>query len=245
MSRGFIIALILGLTSVPIMGLSLRYFADRGYETPEAEPEVAEAVAEEPELEPEPTDYLVEGKAQGYSAAVAAQTAENRAWGDVVSQWDEALRLLEQVPEDSSDYAEAQAKIEEYTANRDVAAERYSIHQEEVAARQAEIAARPKPIDNYRAEIQRIDPNGLLIVRVEPNPFMQNCDTCIDITVTPSFLMQNKAVRLEAARNFWRIWASMSSPTEPDKARIRLVTQSGTKVGGSGMLGGSLISVDD
>jgi hypothetical protein len=89
------------------------------------EPAGAE-VAEAPETAP--TDYLAEGKAEGYSTAVAAQTATGNDWNDVGLGWDAAMRSLGKVPADSPDYAEAQSKLAEYTANREVASARYDAH---------------------------------------------------------------------------------------------------------------------
>lgn len=90
--------------------------------------------AEVAEVVEAPTDYLAQGKQQGYEAAVAAQTAVDDRWKDVSAQWDLSIASLGQVPTDSSDYATAQAKIVEYTANRDVAAERYRAYQAKAAA---------------------------------------------------------------------------------------------------------------
>jgi hypothetical protein len=211
------------------------------------EPAGAE-VAEAPETAP--TDYLAEGKAEGYSTAVAAQTATGNDWNDVGLGWDAAMRSLGKVPADSPDYAEAQSKLAEYTANREVASARYNAHlaelnQAKIEADRAQAQAKAGALDSYRAEIRRIDPSGQFIVRVEPDPFMKDCDSCIDIVVASGFLSQNKANRLEAAKQLWTSWVLHSGVTSADKARIRLVTQSGTKVGGSGSMGGGMISVDD
>jgi len=216
---------------------------------PEQPAEAAE-VAEVVEPPVEQTDFLAIGKQQGYEAAVAAQTAVDDRWKDVTGQWDLAIASLGQVPTDSPNYAEAQAKITEYTANREAASARYNAHLADMAAQRGRAAldqarAKAGALDSYRAEISRIDPNRLIITDVSMTNPPLDCDACIDITVGTGFLSANKAVRLEAAKNFWQIWAAKSSPTDPDEARIYLVTGSGTRVGGSGMWGGSDISVDD
>ena len=215
-----------------------------------AAPEQPAEAAEVAEVVEAPTDYLAQGKAEGYSAAVAAQTATGEAWRDVGLGWDGAMRSLGKVPTDSPDYATAQAKITEYTANRESASARYNAHLADMAAQRGRAAldqarAKAGALDRYRAEISRIDPNRMIITDVSMSSPPLDCDACIDITVGTGFLSANKAVRLEAAKNFWQIWSAYSSPTDRDEARIRLVTQSGTKVGGSGMWGGSDISVDD
>lgn len=63
------------------------------------------------------------------------------------------------------------------------------------------------------------------------------------ITVSNSWHFFPYQVRLEAAQNLWKIWASICSPSDPDKARIELVSINGNKVGGSRWLAGSLIYV--
>jgi len=207
---------------------------------PEASPPVTAAV-EEPEVVE--TDFLALGKQQGYEAALAAQSAAESQWEPVSRKWNTAISSLRQVPADHPDYAEAQAKIAEYTANFEVARSRSRAY--EVKLQQARAEIRQAPIREFATELRRIDPNGMLVTRVAPDQFLTDCDTCIDITVSATFLSLNKATRLELATQLWTIWARYSRASRPDEARIRLVTQSGKRVGGSGMMGGSMISVDD
>ncbi|HUY31440.1 MAG TPA: SHD1 domain-containing protein [Pirellulales bacterium] len=49
--------------------------------------------------------------------------------------------------------------------------------------------------------------------------------------------------RLQLAQGLWKLWASIASPGDPDKARITLVDFNGNEVGGSRIRRGSLIWV--
>ncbi len=63
-----------------------------------------------------------QGTALGWQAAVAAQTAQTQAeWQQVVVLWGQAIVPLGRVPKDSSQYAQAQAKVAEYQANQAIA----------------------------------------------------------------------------------------------------------------------------
>ncbi|QQE64147.1 hypothetical protein GFS31_08260 [Leptolyngbya sp. BL0902] len=207
---------------------------------PEIAPPAAVAAEAPPVVE---TDFLTLGKQQGYEAALAAQGATENQWRSVSQQWNTAINSLSQVPADHPDYAEAQAKIAEYTANFEVARNHSQAYEAKLAQARAEV--RQAPMQNFAAELRRIDPSGQLVTRVAPDRFMTDCDTCIDITVSSGFLGLNKATRQEVATQLWTIWVRYSGVTDADKARIRLITQSGKKVGGSGMMGGSMIYVDD
>ncbi len=65
----------------------------------------------------------------------------------------------------------------------------------------------------------------------------------VRITVSISWHYFPYQVRLDAAQNLWNIWAAIRSPSDPDRARIELVSLNGNKVGGSRWLAGSLIWV--
>lgn len=52
-------------------------------------------------------------------------------------------------------------------------------------------------------------------------------------------------IRLQDAQAFWEAWARIASPNEPDKARISIKDLRGNEVGGSRMLAGSLIWVQE
>jgi hypothetical protein len=65
------------------------------------------------------------------------------------------------------------------------------------------------------------------------------------ITVDNSWHLMPYQIRLQAAQSLWKSWASIASPDDLDKARIRLVDFNGNEVGGSRILGGSLIWVQE
>lgn len=96
-------------------------------------------------------------------------------------------------------------------------------------------------IASYRSRLSEIDPDGSLIVGAELSPVPGE----VVITVGDSWHREAKQNRLQAAQNLWKIWAHVSNPDNPDKARIKIVDMNGNRVGGSGALGGSFISVQD
>jgi hypothetical protein len=67
----------------------------------------------------------------------------------------------------------------------------------------------------------------------------------VKITVTNAWHIQHYQARLQLAQNLWTTWAKMASPREPDQARISIVDLNGNEVGGSRILGGSLIWVSE
>ena len=67
----------------------------------------------------------------------------------------------------------------------------------------------------------------------------------VTVTVRNAWHVRHKQVRLQDAQALWRLWASIASPDNPDRARLKLVDLMGNSVGGSGWLAGSLVSVKD
>ncbi|MBE9156889.1 hypothetical protein IQ265_08610 [Nodosilinea sp. LEGE 06152] len=66
-----------------------------------------------------------QGTDLGWQAAVAAQTAQTQAdWQRVSDLWGQAIAALESVPTDDANYAQAQAKVEEYRGNGAIARDR-------------------------------------------------------------------------------------------------------------------------
>ena len=63
------------------------------------------------------------------------------------------------------------------------------------------------------------------------------------LTVANLWHIRHYQIRLQDAQSLWEAWALIASPKEPDRARIKLVDLNGNEVGGSRMLGGSLIWV--
>lgn len=52
-------------------------------------------------------------------------------------------------------------------------------------------------------------------------------------------------VRLQDTQTFWQVWAQIASPNEPDSARISIEDLNGNEVGGSRILAGSMIWVQE
>ncbi len=65
------------------------------------------------------------------------------------------------------------------------------------------------------------------------------------ITVTDLWHLAPYQERLQAAQSLWQEWANIHSPQDVDRARIKLVDLSGNEVGGSRILAGSLIWVQE
>ena len=65
------------------------------------------------------------------------------------------------------------------------------------------------------------------------------------IKMEPIWHVRNKHLRKNDATQFWKLWASIHSPSDPDIARVKLVSINGDHVGGSRLLAGSLIWVED
>ncbi len=67
----------------------------------------------------------------------------------------------------------------------------------------------------------------------------------VTITVQNLWHVRVKQIRLQDAQNLWKIWAQIHSPKKPDKSRIKIVDLNGNEVGGSGILGGSSVWVNN
>ncbi len=61
------------------------------------------------------------------------------------------------------------------------------------------------------------------------------------LVMKPLWHARNKHLRKNDATVFWKLWASINSPKNPDRARIKLVSINDDRVGGSRILAGSLI----
>ena len=69
--------------------------------------------------------------------------------------------------------------------------------------------------------------------------------TSLTIWVENRWFLMPKGLRLQMAQNLQRAWAATCSQPNPDHARIKIVDANGNRLGGSRMLAGSLIEVDD
>lgn len=106
------------------------------------------------------------------------------------------------------------------------------------ATRRAHVAALEQAaargrVDSFLAELERQGTRAAA-VRAETNP--SNADF-LDITVTNAWHVSAKQVRLQAAQNLLKLWASINSPREPGRSRIRLLDLNGNEVGGHRMGG--------
>ena len=120
---------------------------------------------------------------------------------------------------------------------------------EAVPSAEAAMPAEPiatKPTNNqaiaeYKAALETISGMSNFVSDIRPGLI----DGMVDLEVTASFQAENKAAREDFAVALWEAWAAASDLEDVDDARIRLVTRQGKQVGGSRMIGGSVIYVDD
>jgi hypothetical protein len=65
------------------------------------------------------------------------------------------------------------------------------------------------------------------------------------ITVSNAWHVVPYQIRLQAAQNIWKLWATISAPVREVEAKISIVDLNGNEVGGSRVWGGSLIWVQE
>jgi len=201
--------------------------------TPDSMPDFGSSASSTPEAE---VDYLQAGKDRGYNAAVMAQTANNeQTWDAVAERWAQAIAQLKLVPEGHPDEAEAKTKIEEYRVNLQVA----TTKRDEVATPTTPVAS---DLEQFMAWVNEVDSSGAIVANAEVR---DDDPDILEVTVTISFLAQNKEVQREAAVGLQRQWASINNPTKPDSAYLWLRTPSGKRFGGSRAIGGTVIYIDD
>ena len=109
-------------------------------------------------------------------------------------------------------------------------------------ARKAELVRGRLNAGVFKNTLAKVPGASNLVVDADVNPIVPRQ---LKILVTTRWLYQPKSVRHELATSLWTLWARIEEPDHPDSARISLITPSGTEVGGSRILGGSLIWVDD
>lgn len=182
------------------------------------------------------------------AAANATQTAKTPAeLSKVVESWGNAIAMLKQVPADDPHHGVAQQKIGEYQKNLAYAQQRLEAATPPatapVPASQPPMSSQSVGSDFNRfvQVIRNADPDKAVVTDMATS----NIDGEVVLQVSNEWFYTPKQVRFQAAQNFWKIWASIHSPSDPDKARIKLVDRNGNRVGGSGWLAGSLIDVDN
>lgn len=105
----------------------------------ETAPPEATAPATPPPATTPQTDYFREAINRATSAVVIGQSAQSQAdWQLAVGRWEQAIALMQRVPADSPNAAQAQAKIREYQHSLAAAQQR--------AVAQPTVAADPTPV---------------------------------------------------------------------------------------------------
>jgi hypothetical protein len=96
-------------------------------------------------------------------------------------------------------------------------------------------------VREFDGQLRKVDASGALIVAVRPG----RNEHQVDVTVANQWHREPYQIRLQAAQNIWQAWAQIRAPKNPDLARIKIVDLNGNEVGGSRVLAGSLIWVQD
>lgn len=107
------------------------------------------------------------------------------------------------------------------------------------ADRKAAEKKQKQNLDRFMATLSAAGVNNSVIEYVSVK------DEMATITVANTWHITAYQIRLQAAQNLWQAWAKIASPNNPDKARIKLIDLNGNEVGGSRILAGSLIWVQE
>jgi len=109
--------------------------------------------------------------------------------------------------------------------------------------KQSPVATKPtsNSIDEYRKLLRSIDSKGDIVKGVNEGLTPDE----IKITVANSWHYEPYQIRLQLAQKLWEAWAGLHSPSEPDRARIKIVDLNENEVGGSRVWAGSLIWVQE
>lgn len=124
------------------------------------------------------------------------------------------------------------AIIREQQAAADAAA------QQQQAAADARQEAQNK-LDSFMAVLEMSGARNGIVTNVSTK------GNTVIVTVGNVWHYQPKRVRLQTARLLWQAWAMIASPEAPDNARISFRDATGSEVGGSRLIGGSMIWVED
>lgn len=151
-----------------------------------------------------------------------------------VSQREEAKRQAEAAAE-----AERRAREERIAAERKAAEEKAAA---EKAAKAAAQAAVQDKLDRYMKVLEGAEPrlvDSVSVRRIGDKIWEA------ELTVKNIWHLRHYQIRKQDAQTMWEWWASIASPSDPDSARIKIVDGKGNDVGGSRILGGSLIWVQE
>ncbi|MBI5487416.1 MAG: hypothetical protein HY905_08790 [Deltaproteobacteria bacterium] len=105
-----------------------------------------------------------------------------------------------------------------------------------------ESAVRQGRMEAFKAAVESSGVGA--VVRIGLEPADRDGNTLV-ITVGDGWHVAVKQIRLQAAQDLWRMWADINSASSPDDSRIKLVDLNGNEVGGSRVIGGSMIWVQD
>lgn len=84
-------------------------------------------------------------------------------------------------------------------------------------------------LKTYANKIRELDPQGSVIYQLAPD--LSN--HTVKIRVTSAWHSQPYQSRLQMAQNLWKLWVSVRTPAEPDRAYIKIEDLNGNKIGGS------------
>ncbi len=157
---------------------------------------------------------------------------------------DDKLNVVYDTPAAQAIYAQVKKERDDKAAQeRADAAERERKEKEREAEEEAESARKAdaeqkrlkQNLDKFTQKIN--DTNKAAGSRIVEKVQVEG-DTAT-ITVADSWHISPYQLRLQVAQDLWKLWASIASPDDLDKARIKLVDHNGNEVGGSGIFGGS------
>lgn len=109
----------------------------------------------------------------------------------------------------------------------------------------------PKPAavaDQFNGRQESLDTFNELLQATDAKALVTKLDLkehTLIVTVVNSWHYEPQQIRMQAAQNLWETWARVYAPKNVDRARLSVVDQNGNEVGGSRILGGSLIWVKD
>ncbi|MBI4918091.1 MAG: hypothetical protein HY825_19790 [Acidobacteria bacterium] len=103
-------------------------------------------------------------------------------------------------------------------------------------------AVRQGKIEAFKTAVESSGVGAVVRIGLEPSDREGNT---LVITVGDGWHVAVKQIRLQAAQDLWRMWADINSPSSSDDSRIKIVDLNGNEVGGSRVVGGSVIWVQD
>lgn len=161
----------------------------------------------------------------------------NFGYADLDRLFDGARQAI--VESEQREMAEKQAE-EQRVAQEKAAVEQQQAMADAIQSQQAEAQLDA----NLSAYSTTLDAAGVTIVRnigVKLNGDLWT----VTLKVDNEWHYKPYQIRLQDTQTFWQVWAQIASPNEPDKARISIEDLNGNEVGGSRILAGSMIWVQE